>query len=415
MEEEMNKTLSEESSNQTTQNLNQQYLSQGQQQQFMQKHTPSSPSLLGLQHQSTPPPMPPQAPPLPPNLFPLSTNISSDPNGQQIQLVPIGDIQILDNIKNLFPNNNIMPIRTISLNQFGNGGATTSTTLLNGKEIIAMNGTNLVSSENAETNGAASTAILPPPTTTFKILNSLNSNFVSNGATASISTSANIINPVAQNQQIFSLDSSNGLTPILIATTGGSGATNPTSANTNVNLTSNGGILQSSELIVPIQIEMDKNNNSSNSNSVQVLTPSQASDILNSNLTINTNTEMINDGASQQEKLLNLANLEEMSVNQLREECIKRKLPKTGVKQKLIDRLKANLMSQQLQQSSKSIGSDSQLSSNSQIRHSNLTIVKSPDSGVNMDGSPSFVSCKLIFLSLTSILINKLFNLFSNF
>lgn len=61
-------------------------------------------------------------------------------------------------------------------------------------------------------------------------------------------------------------------------------------------------------------------------------------------------------------------NLEELSVSKLREECAKRKLSKTGVKQKLIERLKNN---------------------------QKVNVAKSPDSGVNMDSSsPSLVSCE---------------------
>ena len=72
-----------------------------------------------------------------------------------------------------------------------------------------------------------------------------------------------------------------------------------------------------------------------------------------------------------------LVNLEEMSVSRLREECMRRKLPKTGVKQKLIERLK---------------NSNSQLQRQQSIA-STASTVKSPDSGVNLDVSPSLQSC----------------------
>lgn len=74
-----------------------------------------------------------------------------------------------------------------------------------------------------------------------------------------------------------------------------------------------------------------------------------------------------------------ILNLEEMSVNKLREKCVECGLPKTGVKQKLIERLK-NWNNQQQQQI--------------QRQQSAASTVKSPDSGVNLDVSPSFQSCK---------------------
>lgn len=59
-------------------------------------------------------------------------------------------------------------------------------------------------------------------------------------------------------------------------------------------------------------------------------------------------------------------NIEEMSLNELKDECRRRKLLVTGNKQKLMDRIKASISSSQIN-------------------------VKSPDSGVNMDNSPSFL------------------------
>ena len=60
------------------------------------------------------------------------------------------------------------------------------------------------------------------------------------------------------------------------------------------------------------------------------------------------------------------SSIDEMSLNELKEECRRKKLGVTGNKQKLIDRLKSSISGQ---------------SSNG---------VKSPDSGVNMDSSSSF-------------------------
>ena len=83
------------------------------------------------------------------------------------------------------------------------------------------------------------------------------------------------------------------------------------------------------------------------------------------------------DNEQKQETEEILVNLEEMSVSRLREECMRRKLPKTGVKQKLIERLK---------------NSNSQLQRQQSIA-STASTVKSPDSGVNLDVSPSLQSC----------------------
>lgn len=74
---------------------------------------------------------------------------------------------------------------------------------------------------------------------------------------------------------------------------------------------------------------------------------------------------------TETKKELNGLNLEEMSVNKLREECSKRKLSKSGVKQKLVDRLKEYAKKELSKQ-----------------------VIKSPDSGVNLDNSPSFASCE---------------------
>ncbi|RNA01158.1 MKL myocardin 2 isoform X1 [Brachionus plicatilis] len=88
-----------------------------------------------------------------------------------------------------------------------------------------------------------------------------------------------------------------------------------------------------------------------------------------SNPTLNAESKMEMDTETKKE--VNGLNLEEMSVNKLREECSKRKLSKSGVKQKLIDRLKEYAKKELSKQ-----------------------VIKSPDSGVNLDNSPSFASCE---------------------
>lgn len=62
--------------------------------------------------------------------------------------------------------------------------------------------------------------------------------------------------------------------------------------------------------------------------------------------------------------------IDEMNLNELKEECRRRKLLVTGNKQKLIDRIKSNISSMQ------------------------ASGIKSPDSGVNLDSSPSIISSK---------------------
>ena len=108
-----------------------------------------------------------------------------------------------------------------------------------------------------------------------------------------------------------------------------------------------------------------------------------------------TNNNLINSNNSKQ------LNVEEMSLNELKEECRRRKLLVTGNKQKLIDRIKLNM------------GNSAQPKPTQQQQQQ--SIIKSPDSGVNMDSSPSFVSSELIFfkcsLFCSKPLINKHYRL----
>jgi hypothetical protein len=476
IDEEMNTTLSEES-NVTAQSLahhhhqqqQQQHQQQSesrqynhhlqqqqqqQQQQFIQNHSSPSPSILTLQQHQQQPRPPPQAPPLPSNLFPLGTTATSSAvatssttdihgNHQQIQLVPIGDLHMLDNLKNLFPNNNNNNIiRTISLNQLtGGNNISANGNILNGNEIITLNSSgNLVSSASFINNNSGNnnnnnknSSSAEATTAAFKIVNS---NFVANTAVTAtaVNPASSLINPVSltsssspataatlhsQQQQIFSIDSNNTLTPIIIA------ATNNNNNNTGAvsSSTSNGvvtALLSNSSAsgdmnVPPIQIEM----------STAVGHNGHGSSSQLGDLSVNTSMDSSVTGSilllqAHDSGLSLAANLDELSVNQLREECAKRKLPKNGVKQKLIDRLRNNTISSlqqhqmQMQQhlhnqqqlSGKggesssllsSSSSSSQLSVNSLMRNPSA-IVKSPDSGVNMDGSPSFISCKFTLL-----------------
>ena len=101
-------------------------------------------------------------------------------------------------------------------------------------------------------------------------------------------------------------------------------------------------------------------------------------------------------GVKQQPKSVNnkpAVSLEEMSLNELRDECVRRNLPKSGrPKQKLIERIKDHMLKcngQQQQQQFVGHVSDAQ----QQLFNRQHSATKSPDSGVNMDGSPSFMSC----------------------
>lgn len=69
-------------------------------------------------------------------------------------------------------------------------------------------------------------------------------------------------------------------------------------------------------------------------------------------------------------------------MNELKEECMRRKLTKSGTKPKLIERLREHILSSQ--------------SSGEQQAHlqRQQSSAKSPDSGVNLDSSPSFMSCE---------------------
>ena len=68
-----------------------------------------------------------------------------------------------------------------------------------------------------------------------------------------------------------------------------------------------------------------------------------------------------------------------MSVNELKEECMRRKLTKSGTKPKLIERLREHILSSQ---------------NGEQHLQRQQSSAKSPDSGVNLDSSPSFMSCE---------------------
>jgi hypothetical protein len=81
--------------------------------------------------------------------------------------------------------------------------------------------------------------------------------------------------------------------------------------------------------------------------------------------------------------------IEDMNMNELKEECRRRRLHVTGNKQKLIDRLKTN---SNILLSNENNIKQNDLQQTQQQQH--VQVVKSPNSGVNMDCSPSLNSCK---------------------
>lgn len=101
-----------------------------------------------------------------------------------------------------------------------------------------------------------------------------------------------------------------------------------------------------------------------NPNQAANLTVDSTSNQIQENL--NTKTDQ-----TQTNKTEIKTNIEEMSLNELKEECRRRKLGVTGNKQKLIERIKSSM---------------------ALPSHPQLNGVKSPDSGVNMDSSCSFGS-----------------------
>lgn len=140
----------------------------------------------------------------------------------------------------------------------------------------------------------------------------------------------------------------------------------------------------------------------------------------------NQDEQMSSVGSSPAPTQYKLVNIEEMSVNELREECARRKLPKTGVKQKLIERLKNHALqinqqmihqnkTSQLNKSSSLIISNDSSSSpspsapsiNPIVQHLPLVNtsnnVKSPnliESPINLDNQLNFITSKRIALFL---------------
>ncbi len=82
------------------------------------------------------------------------------------------------------------------------------------------------------------------------------------------------------------------------------------------------------------------------------------------------------------------AKIDEMTMNELKDECRRRRLHVTGNKQKLIERLKTNTNNVKPVHNDQS----NKQTNGSQDQVQTLQFVKSPDSGVNMDSSPGIPS-----------------------
>ena len=77
---------------------------------------------------------------------------------------------------------------------------------------------------------------------------------------------------------------------------------------------------------------------------------------------------------TQSNNVAKTTGIDEMNLNELKDECRRRKLLVTGNKQKLVDRIKSN------------------------INSTHINGIKSPDSGVNLDSSPSILSSKYFLI-----------------
>ena len=249
--------------------------------------------------------------------------------------------------------------------------------------LKTMNGENVLINNNSNNNNNNQQQNLEN-NTTFKLING---NCLSNGVLTQNGLGANI----------YSLDSETGtLKPLLITAHQSHSSSNETQQNQNG---TNQFQLQNAEFSLTEQ--QHASSSSSTPLSLQGTTQ-ELNDKNKEALTVvidksSSSAAKVDDNSSKvtssKQKLNRPLSLEEMSLNELREECIRRNLPKSGrPKQKLIERIREHMLKSnnyQIQFISQQQSSDSQQQYNRQ-----LSITKSPDSGVNMDGSPSFMPCK---------------------
>ena len=229
-------------------------------------------------------------------------------SSQSIQLLPIGDLQ------NLL-NTGFIPLRAISVGQIDDKNSANSTDFVKGSNNI-MQPIKLINASPLISNTSISNGQITP--------------------------------------SVFSIENGT-LTPVIIAT---NGSTAPMAS-----------LLpsQNNASLLPKFTDPSLNSQALNSAPIkQNLAPKTISNPVKEN-----QKEESADNSKTAEVQIK-TNFEEMSLNELKEECRKRKLTVTGTKQKLIERLRSSIT----------------------LPKTNPTSVKSPDSGVNMDGSPGFFSSK---------------------
>jgi hypothetical protein len=304
---------------------------------------------------------------------------------QSIQIVQINDLQQLN-----WRNMGMVPLQTMfvaSTQQQKQQNQSTTSTINNNNNnnntpmsiqtLKTMNGENVLINNN---NNQQQTL---ENNTTFKLING---NCLSNGVLTQNGLGANI----------YSLDSETGtLKPLLIAAHQSHSSSNETQQCQNG---TNQFQLQNAEFSLA-----EQQNASSSSSSTPLSLQGSTQELNDKNkeaLTVvidKSSSSKADDNNSKvtttsKQKLNRPLSLEEMSLNELREECIRRNLPKSGrPKQKLIERIREHM----LKSNNYQIQFISQQSSDSQQQYNRqLSVTKSPDSGVNMDGSPSFMPCK---------------------
>ena len=288
-------------------------------------------------------------------------------NNGSIQLVPIGDIHVLENWRNM----GLVPLQAISLPAEFNTIETNNSNT-NASKPQAQQPLQDLNRSNDNLTSVQSGA-------TFKLLDG--SCLLSNGALSQSSvtaapTTTQTATTTTASTNIYSIDSETGTLKPLIIT---SQRVEQTSSLTLEGVAQNG-------LTSPPQHKHQ-----------HVIAESTSSDaslaivVDNSTKNDDTTTKSVAAKPARTKPL----SLEEMSLNELREECVKRNLPKSGrPKQKLVDRIKEHM----LKSNNYTIQSNAQTDPQLFIRQQSAT--KSPDSGVNMDGSPSFMSCKIYFFCL---------------
>lgn len=292
-----------------------------------------------------------------------NTNASNSLNTtpQSIQIVQLNDLQQID-----WRSMGMVPLQTmfVSSSQQQNQSISTTTNSTSTNNTNSLKTLKTINGECVSLNNANSG-------TTFKLIDGT---FLPNGVLTQNGTCTNI----------FSLDSETGtLKPLLIATHTQSSNEGPTPQNNK-----NQFQLQQGDSFTL--------NESHTSNSLNMLGGEEVDNKNKECLTVAVGKladESNSKSISKQKATNRPLSLEEMSLNELREECAKRNLPKSGrPKQKLIERIREHMIKSNNYQ----IQPNLQTSDLQQNFNRQLSATKSPDSGVNMDGSPSFMPCKKI-------------------